>query len=131
MAKKKKNLIPKEIAGFKVPKAIRKSSALKALLASDTGRGILASALTAGAGAAASVLMGEREDIAAVGKKGARKTAGAFGIASEALESAASAAMAVVKDSATSMLPKDVRKKSNESGREEKEERPFASAVRH
>lgn len=128
---KKKNAIPKKIAGFKVPKMIRKSTALQAMLASDVGRGILASAVTAGAGAAASVLMGQREEITAAGKKGARKAGGALGLASEALESAASAAMAVVKDSAQSMLPKDVRKKSTVRSGGEKEARPLAKTVRH
>jgi hypothetical protein len=123
----KKNAIPKKIAGFRIPKKVRKSSALRALLTNDIGRGILANALTAGAGAAAAVLLGDREEIADAGKKGVRKSARALGIATEALESGASAAMGVVKDSAHSMLPKDVRKGGASAKR--KGDRPFGSAT--
>lgn len=131
---KKKNAIPKKIAGLKIPKSVRKSAALRALLGSDLGRDILANALTAGAGAAAAVLMRDSDEIADAGKKGARKSVRAVAIATEALESAASAAMGVVKDSTLSMLPKDVkktaRKKKNRSLKQ-KYERPFASAATH
>lgn len=131
---KKKNAIPKKVAGFKIPRSVRKSAALRALLASDIGRDVLANAITAGAGAAAAVLVRDREEIADAGKKGARKGARALSIATEALESGASAAMDSVKDSTYSLLPKDVKKtagkeKDRPSGR--KGERPFASATTH
>ncbi|MGK6316081.1 hypothetical protein [Neorhizobium sp. DT-125] len=130
---KKKNAVPKKVAGFKIPKSVRKSAALRALLGSDIGRDVLANAITAGAGAAAAVLVRDREEIADAGKKGARKGAYALSVATEALESAASAVMGSVKDSTYSLLPKDVKKtakkrKGRSSG---KDERPFASAATH
>ena len=58
----RKNAIPKKIAGYKVPKSLRKSRLLKHLLRSPLGREILANALTAGAGAAAAAMFGMREE---------------------------------------------------------------------
>jgi hypothetical protein len=60
MAKKTKAKLPKTIAGVKVPKAIRTSGLLDELLNSPLGRGILAEAIVAAAGAVASVLMKKR-----------------------------------------------------------------------
>jgi hypothetical protein len=113
MAKSKK--LPKTLAGLKVPKTMRKSKLLKALLGSPFGRDILAKALVAGAGAAAAVLVENREDIAKTGKKtakkGARKTARATSVAVDALRSASDAMIGVVQETATSFLPKGQRKK--------------------
>lgn len=130
MAKKS---IPKKVAGFKVPKTIRKSKPLKAMLASKTGRDILGKALLAGAAAAAAVLAEEREDVAKAGKKGARKGGRAIGIAGDAIQSAASAAMGVVTDSARSYLPhkEDGSKKDKQREETEAEDRPFASTATH
>ncbi|MCV9966120.1 hypothetical protein OIU34_30060 [Pararhizobium sp. BT-229] len=107
-----KNRIPKKVAGYKVPKTIRKSSMIRSLLASDIGRDVLANALTAGAGAAAAVLVSEREEIGDATKKGARKGARAMGLAGEAIRNAAHAATEVVRDAAHSALPKKVRKQA-------------------
>ncbi|MFI0844457.1 hypothetical protein [Mesorhizobium sp. IMUNJ 23232] len=96
----KKNALPKKIAGMKVPKAVRKSSMLRALLRSEVGRDILANAITAGAGAAAAVLVAERKEIGKAGKKGIRKGAGLFSLATEAVQSAANAALGVVAETA-------------------------------
>jgi hypothetical protein len=108
MAKKKK-VLPKKVAGFKVPKPLRRSRMLRSLLSSAVGREIAANALTAGAGAAATVLMREREAVAdataAGARKGARKGARAFGIVAEAVEAAAAAMMDVVTDAARSVVP--------------------------
>ena len=122
----KKNAIPKKVAGFKVPRAIRKSKPLKVLLGSKTGRDILGKALMAGAAAAAAVLAEEREEVATAGKKGVRKGARAVGIAGDAVQSAAHAAMAVVTDSARSFMPE-----SKSQHEEEGDERPFGSTARH
>jgi Pyruvate/2-oxoacid:ferredoxin oxidoreductase gamma subunit len=117
---KKKNKIPKKVGGFKVPKSVRKSPLLGRLVASPFGRDILANAITAGAGAAVAVLVQEREAIAegsvkAV-KKGARKSKRAAGIASEAMQSAATAVMGVVADAAKNfMSPKAKTKKSRQA----------------
>lgn len=107
-----KNRIPKKVAGYKVPKTIRKSSVIRSLLASDIGRDVLANALTAGAGAAAAVLVSEREEIGDATKKGARKGARAMGLAGEAIRNAARAATEVVRDAADSALPKKMRKQA-------------------
>ena len=128
----KKNAIPKKVAGFKVPKTIRKSKPLKAMLFSKTGRDILAKALVAGAAAAAAVLAEEREDIAKVGKKGIRKGSRAVGIAGDALQSAAHAAMGVVTESVRSALPEDNgQKKKRKEAEREGTSRPFANTATH
>lgn len=128
----KKNAIPKKVAGFKVPKTIRKSKPLKAMLSSKTGRDILAKALLAGAAAAAAVLAEERKDVAKVGKKGLRKGSRTVGIAGDALQSAAHAAMGVVTESARSVLPEDNgQKNKRKEGERKGTSRPFASTATH
>jgi Pyruvate/2-oxoacid:ferredoxin oxidoreductase gamma subunit len=100
-----KKVLPKRIAGVKVPKRLRQSRLLRSLLRSPLGREILANALTAGAGAAASVLVRNREEIAEAGEAGARKGRRTLGTVAEAMESAADAAMEVITEAARSMLP--------------------------
>jgi hypothetical protein len=100
-----KHKLPKRIGGFKLPKTVRKSKMLRAMLSNPLGRDILANAITAGAGAAAAVLIKEHEAIEDVGKKGLRKGAGAISIATDAVQSAASAAFGVIGDAAHSILP--------------------------
>ena len=119
----KKNAIPKQVAGFKIPKSIRKSSFLKSMLASKTGRDILGKALIAAAGAAAAVLAEERKDVAGAGKKGARKGGRAIGIAGDAIQSAAHAAMDVVSEQTKNIIPTGKKKGNGE--------RPFAEPVKH
>ncbi|WP_309085301.1 hypothetical protein [Chelativorans sp.] len=116
---KKKNPIPKKIAGLKVPKMLRKSRLLRTMLASATGREILANALTAGAAAAAAVLVKEREEVAEAGKKGARKGAHAIAVGTEAVQSAASAAMGVVAEAADQILPGHRSRRAKRDGGEE------------
>ncbi|WP_028749630.1 hypothetical protein [Rhizobium mesoamericanum] len=122
-----KNKVPKAIAGYKVPKAIRKSPMLKALLASDIGRKVLANAITAGAGAAVGVLIGDHEEVADAAKTGTRKGARAMGIAGEAISRATEAAVSVVKESARDVLPKKMRPKE----RKEAEDHPSRAGVVH
>ena len=105
-----KNKIPKKFVGYKVPKSIRKSPVIKALLASDIGRNVLANAITAGAGAAATVLIADRDDVADTAKKGTKKSVRAMNIVGEAVSRGSEAAFAVVKDSAHDALPKKLRK---------------------
>ena len=105
MAKKRKKVLPKKLAGFKVPKPLRKSRLLRSLLGSAMGREIVANALTAGAGAAATVLLRERAEVADATATGARKGARAIGIVAEAVEEAATAMMDVVTDAARSLVP--------------------------
>ena len=113
MAKKIK--LPKKVAGYKVPKSVRKSKLLRALLNNSVGRDVLANALTAGAGAAAAVLIENRDEIATTGKKGARKGVRAASLAAEAAQSAANAMVGVVRDAAHTFLPE--AKSSGESKR--------------
>jgi hypothetical protein len=108
MAKNKRKL-PKKIGGFKVPKSMRRSPLLRGLLSSPLGRNLLANAITAGAGAAAAVLVRERNEIAgatkSAAKTGAKKSARAAGLAAEMVQSAASAVMGVVSNAAHTILP--------------------------
>jgi hypothetical protein len=113
---KKNGKLPKKIGGFKVPKSVRKSPLVGSLLRSPLGRDILANAITAGAGAAAAVLVQDRDAIAegsskAV-KKSARTSKRAAGIASDAVQSAATAVMGVVADAAKNfIMPQKTKKK--------------------
>ena len=76
---------------------------------------MIAQAITAAAGAAAAVLVQEREVIAETGaevvKKGARKSKHAAGIATEMVQSAASAVMGVVADAVKNFTPKATKAK--------------------
>lgn len=107
MAKKGKTALPKTVAGLKVPKSLRKSRLLRSLLASPLGRRVVADALVAGAGAAATVLMAERKEVADAAEAGVRKGSKRLALVTEAIESAANAMMDVVTDAARSMLPED------------------------
>jgi len=113
MAGKSKKVLPKRIAGFKVPKSLRKSRLLGSLLASPLGRQVVADALVAGAGAGAAVLVRERQEVADAAGTGARKGARGMALATEALESAMSAMMGVVTDAARSMLPEEKPRKKH------------------
>jgi hypothetical protein len=108
---KKKAALPKSIAGFKVPKSLRKNRLLQSLIASPFGRKVLADAIVAGAGAAATVLVREREEAIDATRTGLRKGGRSIAIMGEAGESAVHAMMDVVTDAARSMLPKDKRRK--------------------
>ena len=65
----------------------------------------MAEAVVAGAGAAAAVLVRERDEVAEATRQGAKKGARAFGLLGEAAESAVDAAAGVVTDAARKMLP--------------------------
>jgi len=122
----KKRALPKSVAGFKVPKSLRKNRLLNGLVASPIGRKVLADALMAGAGAAASVLIQQREGAADGTKAGLRKGEKAISVAADAVESAVDAMMHVVTEAARSMLPADKHKKhAKQKGR------PSESDLRH
>jgi hypothetical protein len=95
----KKNRIPKYIAGVKVPKPLRKSKMLRAIMDNSGGRDVLAHALTAGAGAAVALLIGQRQEVTESAKIASRKGVKAVGTAGGALRAAFSSAMQVVHDS--------------------------------
>ncbi|XNY03938.1 hypothetical protein ACMFL9_04065 (plasmid) [Sinorhizobium meliloti] len=112
----KKNGVPKKIAGVKVPKPLRKSKVLRSMMATSVGRDVFANALTAGAGAAAAILVEQRQDVGDTAKATARKGAKAVGVAGEALQGAFSAAMDVVRRSELPTKSKR-RKKASPSRR--------------
>ena len=105
----KKNPIPNDIAGVKVPKPLRKSKVLRAMLASKVGRDMLANAMTAGAGAAAAVLLDHRDDVDATARTATKKSTKALDLAADALQSGVSAAMDVVRDT---IVPGEKKKKA-------------------
>jgi Pyruvate/2-oxoacid:ferredoxin oxidoreductase gamma subunit len=109
--------IPKRVAGYKVPKKVRKSSLLKGLLSSTFGREVAANALVAGATAAAGVLVAERGEVAEATKTGARKGARTIALLSEAVQSGVEAAVDVVTDAARSMLPDEKKGKPRKPGK--------------
>jgi hypothetical protein len=83
--------IPKKVGAFRIPKTIRKSRALKALLASQHGRELLTGAVVAGAAAAASSLArsdGKDANVQGTAAKVAAGTKDAIGAAAESLAGA-------------------------------------------
>jgi hypothetical protein len=124
---KGKNVLPKKIAGYKVPKRLRRSRVLRALLHSPMGRQVAADALVAGAGAASAVLLRDREEVADAARTGARKSGHAVALLTEAGESAAHAVMGVIAEAARSVLPEDDRKHHG-GGRKQ---RPPQGTTRH
>ena len=100
-----KTRIPRKIAGYKVPKAIRKSPMLKVLLGSTAGRRILSDAVMAGAAAAAAILVQSNEDVAQAGKKAAKGGKKTGNIAARAAKGAAGAMVNVIGEAAHAVLP--------------------------
>lgn len=86
-----KNRIPKKIAGVKIPKILRKNVLMKSLLGSATGREIVADALIAAAGAAASALVAKAGGAKRAGKAIAERTQDTEEMIQHALKSAAHA----------------------------------------
>jgi hypothetical protein len=125
MAKKKKKFaIPKTIAGMKVPKRLRKSSLVRNLLSNRMGRQIMADALVAGAGAAATILIAERKEAVQGAEAGLRKTRRGVSMVGEAMESAVGAMFGVVSEAAGSILPKKARRKMKRDREDRRDLRP-------
>ena len=99
-SKGKKSGVPKTLAGVKVPKEVRKSSAFSTLFTSNLGREILADALIAAAGAAAAALTRTRP-----AQKAGHAMADAGAEASDSVQTAAGAVASVVTQAAKSFLP--------------------------
>jgi hypothetical protein len=95
-----KNPIPKKVAGMKIPRSVRRSKTLRSLLSNKMGREIVASAITAGAGAAAAALVRRRDDL---GLKGEKRSP--LGVVREAIGDGADAIMGVVADAARAVGP--------------------------
>ncbi|MEW6121664.1 MAG: hypothetical protein AB1698_03565 [Pseudomonadota bacterium] len=108
----KKFAIPKKIAGFRVPKAIRKSPLVSTLLASETGRKVLGEALVAGAAAAAAILVKNNgRDMAHAADQAITTTKNAGSVAVDAIHGAGSAMLEVLGEAARSALPEKTAKK--------------------
>ncbi len=114
---KKSNIIPKKVAGLKVPKSLRNSKTLRSLLENPMGREIVANALPAGAGAAAAALIRNRDEIEHAATSGVQKGARTLGVVSDAIHEGTSAIMGVVTDAARSSLSKDGRNPRPQSGK--------------
>ena len=98
---KKKNKLPKRIAGIKVPTALRKSApALIGLLQTPQGKEAAAAALSAAATALLTTAQGRR----AITETGSA-AAGAGSAVAGGLETAGHVAAAVLKQAAQSILP--------------------------
>jgi nucleoid DNA-binding protein len=108
MAKKSKAKLPKTVAGVKVPKAVRTSSLLDNLLNSPLGREILAEAIVAAAGAAASVLMKKRpsaDQVTQAGEAIVDTGSEAASVTKDLAQTAVGAVTEVVADAAQRILP--------------------------
>ena len=99
MAKAAKSKLPKKVAGFKVPKALRKSGMLDTLVGTQTGRQLLADALIAAASAAAAVLVKRGADAAAPNGKNAGRS-----LMSDATHAATGALATFVTDAAHGLI---------------------------
>jgi hypothetical protein len=103
MAKSDKVKVPKTVAGFKVPKALRKSGILDTLVGTPAGRQLLADAIMAAAGAAAATLVASK--LSAEPEKTGRKTrAGGQSGLGEATHAAAGALASFVGEAAANLL---------------------------
>jgi len=99
MAKSAKSkLLPKTVAGLKVPKALRKSGVLETLVGSHAGRQLLADALVAAAAAAAAALVKDRSGPQEAGK-GRSKA-----VMSDATHAAAGAVAGFITDAAQNLI---------------------------
>ncbi len=113
-----KTRIPRKVAGYKVPKAIRKSPMLKVLLGSTAGRRILSDAVMAGAAAAAAILVqSNQNDVARAGKQVAKGGKKAGNIATRAVKGAAGAMVNVIGEAAHSVLPETMTDAGSKSVR--------------
>ena len=111
-----KNPIPKKIAGIRIPKRVRKSRTLKSLLKNRVGREIVATALTAGATAAAAALVRERDELAHAAGAGAKKGVRAGSLVSAAIHEATRAVVGVVSEAAHSVPGHDRRRDDRRGG---------------
>jgi len=103
MAKKKR--VPKKIAGVKVPKLLRSSTLLKALLGTKLGRQILADALVAAAAAAAAALVAvSAEDVGDATRKAASAGQDGAKRVKRAVKDAAGAMSEVISNAAREAL---------------------------
>jgi hypothetical protein len=106
---KKKNRIPKKLFGVKIPKVMRRNSLVKSLLNNPAGRQIIANALVAAAGAAATALVATTEGPAKAGAAVADAGEDASKIAKRAFKSAAGALTEALSSAAKSALGEDER----------------------
>lgn len=106
---KRKNRIPRKLFGVKIPKNMRKNNLVKSLLNNPVGRQIIANALVAAAGAAATALVATADGSAKAGAGVADARENAGKIAKRALKSAAGALTESLSSAAKSALGEDER----------------------
>lgn len=119
MAKKAK--LPKTIAGIKVPKRLRKAGAVTAILNNPLGRSILADALVAAAGAAATAIARHRSSggqVAQVGEAVADTGSHAASATTDAAKSAVGALGTAISEVAHYILAGDDMKKGKRKKRD-------------
>jgi len=130
MAKAGKTRVPKKVAGVKVPKTLRKSKTLDTLLGSPFGREVLAGALVAAAGAAASYLIKHRpsrDQIAEAGEAAAEVGAEGASATKDMTQAAAAALAELVTVAAEKYLPAGQLTKGDKNKEAERETRKVAS----
>ena len=88
--------IPKKIGGVKVPKVLRKSKSVDTLLNNPLGRELLAGALVAGAGAAATALAKHRPSTGQIAEAGEEAVVGTGAAAASATQDAVQGAAAAI-----------------------------------
>jgi hypothetical protein len=117
MSMAKKIKLPKRILGLRIPKALRRSKTIEAILSSPLGREIVAGALVAAAGAMATALVENREDLARAGKKGGRTAAGVADLSRRTLKSGARAFSEEIGSAIHKIIPFDDPKKMKKKAR--------------
>ena len=107
------------IQGAETASAIARSSQPAA---QPHGRTITADALVAGAGAAAAVLVRDRDEAADAARTGVRKGGRAIATMTEAVDSAADAVWGVISDAARSALPEPEKDRKRPAARRRRDE---------
>jgi hypothetical protein len=133
---KNKAKVPKAVAGWKIPKGLRKSGAVHMFLNNDLGRNILADVLVAAAGAAAMALARHRptgDQVAYAGEaaldSGQRAVSGTAG----AVQTAAGTLGSVFTEAVRSIFPSDgttKRSKNNKKGKKRKNVKASAGGAK-
>ena len=120
---KNKVKVPKTVAGWKVPKGLRKSGVAHLFLGNDLGRAILADMLIAAAGAAAAAIVRHRPAGAQVAYAGeAALDSGQRAVAgtADAVQVAAGALGSVVTEAVRSIFPSDGTSRKSKSRKKER-----------
>ena len=115
---KNKVKVPKTVGGWKVPKGLRRSGAVNALLNNDLGRNILADVLIAAAGAAAAALVQHRRtgaQVAHAGEAALDPGQRAVSGTADAVQAAAGTLGSVFTEAVRSIFPSDGTSKKSKN----------------